>query len=53
MSTQDRTINPDLERFLAHRMSAHTTELDMSHVSLITQPLEAAAVILAAAGVAG
>jgi pimeloyl-ACP methyl ester carboxylesterase len=51
VSTQDRTINPDLERFLARRMGAHTIELDTSHVSLITEPQAVAALILAAAGV--
>ncbi|CAN3130639.1 alpha/beta fold hydrolase [Mycobacterium sp. smrl_JER01] len=50
VSTQDRTINPDLQRFLAHRMGAHTVELDTSHVSLLTRPQEVAALILAAAG---
>lgn len=51
VSTHDRTINPDLERFLARRMGAHIIELDTSHVSLITQPQSVAALILAAAGV--
>lgn len=51
VSTQDRTIDPDLERFLAQRMSAHTIEIDTSHVSLLTHPHEVAALILAAAGV--
>jgi pimeloyl-ACP methyl ester carboxylesterase len=51
VSTQDRTINPDLERFLARRMGAHTMELDASHVSLITQPRQVAGLILAAAGI--
>ncbi len=51
VSTQDRTINPDFERFLANRMGAHTIELDASHVSLITHPHQVAALILAAAGI--
>jgi pimeloyl-ACP methyl ester carboxylesterase len=51
VSGQDRTINPDLERFLAQRMGAHTIELDTSHVSLITEPQRVAALILAAAGI--
>jgi pimeloyl-ACP methyl ester carboxylesterase len=50
VSRQDRTINPDLERFLAHRMGANTIELDTSHLSLITEPRSVAALILAAAG---
>jgi pimeloyl-ACP methyl ester carboxylesterase len=52
VSTQDRTINPDLERFLAQRMGAHTIELDSSHLSLVTHPKPVADLILAAAGVA-
>jgi hypothetical protein len=51
VSAQDRTINPDLERFLAQRMGAHTIELDTSHLSLVTHPAEVAGLILAAAGV--
>ena len=50
VSTQDRTINPDLERFLAHRMGAHTIELDTSHLSPVTEPRAVAQLILAAAG---
>ena len=37
VSTQDRTIDPDLERHLAQRMGAHTIELETSHLSLITE----------------
>ncbi len=50
VSTQDRTINPQLERFLAHRMRAKTIELDTSHLSLVTRPRAVANLILAAAG---
>jgi pimeloyl-ACP methyl ester carboxylesterase len=53
VSTQDRTIDPDFERFLANRMGAHTIELDTSHLSLITHPQQVAALILAAAGIPG
>jgi pimeloyl-ACP methyl ester carboxylesterase len=35
---QDRTINPDLERFMAKRIHAHVTEIDSSHVSFISHP---------------
>ena len=44
----DRTINPDLERFMAKRMKARTIELDASHVSLISKPREVAELIMAA-----
>jgi pimeloyl-ACP methyl ester carboxylesterase len=38
VSTEDRTINPDLQRFMAKRMGAKTIEVKASHVSLISQP---------------
>jgi pimeloyl-ACP methyl ester carboxylesterase len=38
VSTQDRTINPDLERFMAERMGAKTIEINASHLALISQP---------------
>jgi pimeloyl-ACP methyl ester carboxylesterase len=50
ISTEDRTINPELERFLAKRMNATTIELDSSHVSLVSKPKEVAELILLAAG---
>ena len=50
VSTQDRTIDPGLERFLAKRMRATTIELDSSHVSLVSHPKEIADLILLAAG---
>lgn len=49
VSTQDRTINPDLERFMAKRMGATTVELPASHVSLLSHPQEVANLILKAA----
>jgi pimeloyl-ACP methyl ester carboxylesterase len=52
VSTQDRTINPDLERFLAKRMKATTIELASSHLSLLSHPREVADLILQAAGLA-
>jgi pimeloyl-ACP methyl ester carboxylesterase len=50
VSTEDRTINPELERFLAQRMKATKIELKSSHVSLLSHPREIADLILAAAG---
>jgi pimeloyl-ACP methyl ester carboxylesterase len=50
VSTEDRTINPDLERFMAKRMGAKTIEVKASHLSLISQPHEIAQLILEAAG---
>jgi pimeloyl-ACP methyl ester carboxylesterase len=49
VSTEDRTINPDLERFMAKRMGAKTIEVKASHVSLISQPDAIANPILEAA----
>jgi pimeloyl-ACP methyl ester carboxylesterase len=50
VSTEDRTINSDLERFMAKRMGAKTIEVKASHVSLISQPDAIANLILEAAG---
>lgn len=49
VSTEDRTINPDLERFMAQRMGAKTIEVKASHVSLISQPEVITGLILEAA----
>ena len=38
VSTEDRTINPDLQRFMDKRMGAKTIELKSSHLSLISHP---------------
>jgi pimeloyl-ACP methyl ester carboxylesterase len=50
VSTEDRTIDPDLERFMAKRMGAKTIELKSSHLSLISHPGEITRLILEAAG---
>jgi pimeloyl-ACP methyl ester carboxylesterase len=50
VSTEDRTINPDLERFMAKRMGAKTIEIKASHLALISHPDEIANLILEAAG---
>jgi pimeloyl-ACP methyl ester carboxylesterase len=50
VSTEDRTINPDLERFMAKRMDAKTIEVKSSHVSLISHPDTIGNLILEAAG---
>lgn len=50
VSTEDRTINPDLERFMAKRMNAKTIEVKASHVSMISQPDTIAHLILEACG---
>jgi pimeloyl-ACP methyl ester carboxylesterase len=50
VSTEDRTINPDLERFMAKRMGAKTIEVKASHLALISHPDEIAYLILEASG---
>jgi pimeloyl-ACP methyl ester carboxylesterase len=50
VSTEDRTINPDLERFMAKRMNAKTIELKSSHLGIISHPREIADLVLEAAG---
>src|ERR1700677_656645 len=51
VSTQDRTINPDLERFMAKRMGAKTIEIEASHLGLISHPDAITNLILAALAV--
>jgi pimeloyl-ACP methyl ester carboxylesterase len=51
VSTQDRMINPDLERFMAHRIGATTIEVRSSHASPASHPHQVAELILAAAQV--
>ena len=50
VSTEDRTINPDLQRFMAKRMGAKTIEVKASHLSLISHPQIITRLILEAAG---
>jgi pimeloyl-ACP methyl ester carboxylesterase len=50
VSTEDRTIDPQLQRFMAKRMDAKTIEVKASHLSLISHPEEIARLILEAAG---
>ncbi len=50
VSTEDRTINSDLQRFMAKRMGAKTIEVKASHVSLISKPDIITDLILKAAG---
>jgi len=53
VSTQDKAINPDLERFMAKRMGAKIKEVKASHVSFISNPSEIAKVIESAAASVG
>jgi pimeloyl-ACP methyl ester carboxylesterase len=38
VAKKDRTVHPDLERFCAKRMGATTTEVDSSHVPMLSNP---------------
>ena len=49
VATKDQAIAPDEERFFAKRMKAMTTELDTSHVPMLSKPKDVAAVIMDAA----
>jgi pimeloyl-ACP methyl ester carboxylesterase len=49
VANNDRTVQPDLERFVANRMGAHTYDVDSSHVAMLSQPDFVLDVIRAAA----
>jgi pimeloyl-ACP methyl ester carboxylesterase len=49
VANNDRTVHPDLERFAAKRMGAHTYDVDSSHVPMLSQPDVVLDVIRAAA----
>ena len=51
VSGQDNGMSPDLERFFADRMHAHTSEIDASHAGYISHP-EAVAELIEQAAVA-
>jgi pimeloyl-ACP methyl ester carboxylesterase len=38
LGANDRTVHPDLQRFVAKRMNAKVTELHSSHVPMLSQP---------------
>ncbi|MBN3879964.1 MAG: alpha/beta hydrolase [Nostoc sp. JL23] len=48
MTQSDRAINPELQRFMAKRINAKTTEVNSSHVPFISHPKEVTKVIEAA-----
>jgi pimeloyl-ACP methyl ester carboxylesterase len=49
VSRRDRTISPELQRFMAERMHATSVEIDAGHLSLITHPGEVTQLIMHAA----
>lgn len=38
LATEDRTVHPELQRFVAKRMGARTREVNSSHVPMLSQP---------------
>ena len=38
VANNDRTVHPDLERFVAERMGATTYDVDSSHVPMLSHP---------------
>jgi len=38
VAKNDRTVHPELERFVAKRMGATTYEVDSSHVPILSNP---------------
>jgi hypothetical protein len=38
VGTEDHTVNPELERFVAKRMNATTYEVASSHVAMLSKP---------------
>jgi pimeloyl-ACP methyl ester carboxylesterase len=49
VAKSDKAIHPDLERFMAKRMSAKTTEIESSHVVMLSHPKEILQIIEEAA----
>lgn len=49
VASEDRTVNPELERFVAKRMGAKTVEVASSHVPMLSRPDEVLDVIREAA----
>ncbi len=49
VAEQDHAIPPAAERYMAHRMAAHTVEIDSSHVAMISHPATVTNLILSAA----
>jgi pimeloyl-ACP methyl ester carboxylesterase len=52
VSAHDRTIDPDMQRFMAKRMGATTIEVAASHLSMISHPDEISKLIMQASSAA-
>nr|WKN37548.1 alpha/beta hydrolase [Tunicatimonas sp. TK19036] len=53
VASEDRMINPDLERTLASKLKATTLELKSSHLAMLSQPDKVAAFVVEAASKIG
>ena len=53
VGTEDRTVHPDLQRFVAKRMNAKIIELQSSHVPMLSQPQRVYEAIIDAANAVG
>ena len=53
LAKNDQTVHPDLQRFVAKRMNAKVTELQSSHVPMLSQPQRVYEVICSAAEAIG
>jgi pimeloyl-ACP methyl ester carboxylesterase len=53
VASKDKTINPELEAWMARRANAKTTIVETSHVAMVSKPKEVLEVILDAAKSAG
>jgi pimeloyl-ACP methyl ester carboxylesterase len=53
VAKNDRSVHPDLERFVAKRMGAKTHEVDSSHVPMLSNPRVVLDVIREAARAVG
>jgi len=51
LATQDHTVHPDLQRWVSQRMGADVTEVESSHVPMLSQPAVVIDVIRKAAAV--
>jgi len=49
VASEDKTINPELERMMAKRANATTTTVKTSHVAMLSKPKEVSSVIFDAA----
>lgn len=50
VATKDRTVQPELQRFVANRMGATTYEVESSHVPMLSNPALVLDAIRSAAG---